>query len=135
MTLYEQWCEGDYGFILNLRFNLSKHTCTEQVEFDELSYPIIEDTTDWIRDVRALYEAYANCIPPVGRRPINFIPANLKYVSALHLSENFEQARVALESYIYLHYIKGDIVWPDANRFFIRIARNCVITRKMLIKE
>ena len=132
MTLYEEWCAGDCN---RIRFNLTKHTCTKKVDFDTLDYPIIDDTTDWIRDVRLLYERYKNCIPPTGRQKINFIPANLKRVSPTVLSESYEKARVALEAYIYLHWQKGDLTWTDDRHFFVKITPDCVITRKMIIKE
>lgn len=135
MTLYEKWCNGSYSELKSLHFNLTKHTCTKPVNLDSISYPIIDDTCDWKRDIRELYSAYANCIPPVGYCKLNFIPANLKYTSPACLHEDFERSRVALEAYIYLHHLKGDITWDDESRFFVKITKGCVITRKMIIKE
>ena len=130
MTLYETWCEMNYDQLLHLQFDLRKHLCSLTIP---RGVELIADTSDWRSDIRKLYKEYVNCNPPSGRH-LNFIPANTKKVHPIDLSENFEQARVALEAYVYLHWLKGDIIWDNPG-WFIRICRNCDIHKNMIVKE
>lgn len=130
MTLYEKWCGLSPPEQRRLRFNLKKHTCTFKVDPDITGALLIADTENWIDDIHKLYKAYAQCIPPESCRGLNFIPARLKDHKAITLTEDFDRARIALEAYVYLHWLKGDIVWNDENGFYVPVCRNCVITKQ-----
>ena len=117
-----------------LTFNLKKHICSRRI--DAISGDlIIADTNMWQEDIRNLYLDYVNCIPPKRSRHLNFKPVNIDKVHIEDLYEGFERARVALEAYIYLHWLKGDIHWQDECHFFKQITRKCVITKEMIVRD
>lgn len=113
---------GDYCILKQGKLVLDKIVLSDGQVFEVSGLPLIVQKEEFIKEIEQLYSTFYNSVPSMSesKRKQHFIckDVNKMGIEEIETGMSRTQARYALEAYIMLSVLSGQVQWENPKQFY-----------------
>ena len=133
MTFYDEVLSKPYDELRRIKCDMAHHKVLRSGKEMELPDELIPSKhysqDEWCKEVETLYTTFSQALPPMHYRHGNFLVLPDDKFDFANATTDFHRCRLALELFILLHSLQGDLEWEDPSKFYIKIGGRCIVYR------